>query len=212
MNKYIFSVDGNIGSGKSTLLTDLKKKITNIEKWNIVYLEEPVDTWNTVVDISGKTILEKYYSDPVKYSFSFQMMAYITRLSCIRKALKEAPDYSIIITERCLHTDYNIFAKMLYESGKMDFIEYTIYCKWFYEFIDSAEITGFIYLRTPPDICYSRIESRNRKGEGSISLEYLENCHSFHQKWLIDTNCLYLDTVNELTEYQIINFILKSIR
>ena len=134
MNKYIFSVDGNIGSGKSTLLKQLQNTLQNIENYTIVYVQEPVDTWNTITDEYGVSILEKYYEFPRKYSFAFQMMAYITRLNAIKEVFKTSPDYTIIITERCLETDYNIFAKMLYESGKMEFVEYSMYCKWFYSF------------------------------------------------------------------------------
>ena len=209
--KYIFSIDGNIGSGKSTLVEYLKQNLKKINEYSIVYIQEPVDVWNTVKDTSGETILEKYYRSPERYSFPFQMMAYITRLNSIRNAYREAPDNTIFITERCLHTDYNIFAEMLYNSGKMEDIEYVIYCKWFYEFTDFFEISGFIYLQIPPDVCHSRIESRNRKGESNIPLEYLQDCHNYHEKWLINTNCLYIKDTNELTVYQISNFILKNV-
>ena len=209
MNKYIFSVDGNIGSGKSTLLK--KSQLKNINQYTVKYLQEPVETWNTITDEFGVSILEKYYQFPRKYSFAFQMMAYITRLSDIRKAYNESDDYTIIITERCLETDYNIFAKMLYESGKMEFVEYSIYCKWFDEFNNEFPISGFIYLRTPPEICSSRIESRKRTGEDSIPLDYLIECDSFHKKWLYSKNCLMLDSSFEV-ESKIRSFILDSIR
>ena len=209
--KLIFSIDGNIGSGKSTLVDYLKQNLKEIGKYSVVFLQEPVETWNNIKDRDGMSILEKYYSNPERYSFAFQMMAYITRLSTLRKAYREAPDNTIIITERSLHTDYNIFAKMLYDSGKIEQVEYTIYCNWFYEFIDDLDISGFIYLQIPPETCYSRIKSRNRKGEESIPIEYLQDCHNYHEKWLINTNCLYLKDKNELTIYQISNFILKKV-
>ena len=75
-----------------------------------------------MTDLSGVTILEKYYQDQEKYAFPFQMMAYITRLSLIRTA----PEECIIFTERCVFTDREIFAKMLYDSGKIDHISYSI--------------------------------------------------------------------------------------
>lgn len=215
MNKYIFSVEGNIGSGKSTLLEYLKQNITQIDKYSVIYLQEPVDIWNTIVDTSGKTILEKYYSDQKKYAFAFQMMAYITRLSQIKKIIKDSPDYSIIITERCLYTDYHIFAKMLYNSGLIEDIEYSIYCKWFNEFIGDSNISGFIYVKTTPETCLNRIALRNRTGENSIPLDYLLNCHSYHESWLIGNNTLILDgepTHSEVGMVLITNFILNSLK
>ena len=75
----IFSIEGNIGSGKSTLINFLKESDIDV-----YYLPEPVDLWNEIKNSSGVTILEKYYQDQKKYAFSFQMMAYISRISQIK--------------------------------------------------------------------------------------------------------------------------------
>jgi deoxyadenosine/deoxycytidine kinase len=189
-NKWVFSVEGNIGSGKSTLVEYLKQQ-NGLNGYNVVYVQEPVDVWNTIVDSSGKNIIELYYSNQKRYAFSFQMMAYITRLTQLKKIIKQSPDFSIIITERCLYTDYNIFAKMLYDSGLIEEIEYSIYCKWFNEFID-IDVSGFIYVKTTPETCLKRINLRNRKGE-EISYEYLLNCHNYHERWLENTKKLVID-------------------
>ena len=191
--KYVFSIEGNIGSGKSTLIEKLK----NIE--NVYFLPEPVDTWNTVTDLSGVTILEKYYQDQEKYAFPFQMMAYITRLSLIRAA----PEDCIIFTERCVFTDREIFAKMLYDSGKIDHISYSIYNKWFDEFNEHA-LSGIVYIQTSPETCFNRIITRNRKGE-TIPLSYLQNCHNYHEKWITNTSTpvLILDGEPEQSDISI---------
>ena len=192
----------------------LKKNLTRIENFNVLYLQEPVDTWTTVIDpVTNENIIEKYYSDQKKYSFSFQMVAYITRLSQIKEALKNAPENTIILTERCLHTDYNIFAKMLYDSGILEPIEYSIYCRWFYEFIGETDITGFIYLKTTPETCLQRINTRNRKGE-SVSLEYLQKCHNYHEKWLTK-NVVVWDQPEQRSEeflLKISQFIVDSLK
>ena len=125
--KLIFSIEGNIGSGKSTLIDRIKFS-NKIE--NVIYLPEPVSIWNEIKDSNGVGILEKYYQDQKRYAFSFQMMAYISRLSLIRKALATHGD-CIIITERSIYTDREIFAKMLHDSGKIEDIEYSIYLRWF---------------------------------------------------------------------------------
>ena len=110
------------------------------------------------------------------------MMAYISRLSQLRKTIRNNPT-AIIITERSVFTDRNVFAKMLYDAGKIDEIDYTIYNKWFYEFITEIPIAGMIYLDTKPIKCLERINKRNRDGE-TISLEYLDNCKKYHDKWI----------------------------
>ena len=118
---HIFSIEGNIGSGKSTLVKLLKEKCVNNK--NLLFLDEPVDEWTKLTDEHGKNMIEKFYDNQAKYAFSFQTMAYITRLSKLRKALKSNP-HSVIITERSLYTDKYVIAKMLFEDDKIDMVNY----------------------------------------------------------------------------------------
>lgn len=181
----IISVEGSIGSGKSTLLKRLKSIL--IETNNIIFLQEPVDEWESIKDKNGITILQKFYEDQEKYSFAFQMMAYISRLSLLKRTIDENPG-KIIITERCLNTDRYVFAKMLYDSGKIEDIEYSIYLKWFDHFVDMQKTQKVIYLKTNPQVCFERISKRNRDGESNIPLDYLENCHNYHEEMIKNIN------------------------
>ncbi len=77
----IVSIEGNIGSGKSTVVNTLCEYFNGRESnGNVYFLEEPVNEWVKIQDLEGKNIIEKFYEDQDKYSFSFQMMAYISRL------------------------------------------------------------------------------------------------------------------------------------
>ena len=184
----IISLEGNIGSGKSTLMEYLKANFS-LNTYKILFIDEPVDQWNTFVDPStNETIIEKYYKDQEKYAFSFQMMAYITRLSAIRNAINKNY-YDIIFIERSVYTDRNVFAKMLYDSGKIEEINYKIYLKWFDEFLDNLPNIILIYIKTAPKIAYDRVVKRNRQGE-TIPLEYLSQCNDYHDKWInsVDIN------------------------
>ena len=173
----IVSVDGNIGSGKSTLLANLRSAFGNYP--NIIFLKEPVDDWEQIKDAEGKTMLEKFYADQERYSFSFQMMAYISRLALLKSAIKQNPG-AIIVTERSLYTDKFVFAKMLYDTGKIEDVNYQIYSKWFDTFADECPIHQVIYVNTNPEICHNRITKRSRTGEDSIPLDYLQLCHTYH--------------------------------
>jgi len=204
----LFTIEGNIGSGKSTLISKLTKYK------DIVFLPEPVDIWNTICDSAGVTILENFYKNPQVYAFSFQMMAYISRLSLLRKAIQTDPD-AIIITERSVWTDRYIFAKMLYDDHKISHIDYSIYLKWFDEFINNIHLSGIIYVKTSPKICQERIIRRNRIGE-TIPLDYSINCHKYHEEWLensktpvltLDGNIHYQKTMPKEWDEQIVNFI-----
>jgi len=189
MNQHfeIISIEGNIGSGKSTLLANLKKYYENNP--NVVFLKEPVDEWEKIKDENGVTILEKFYTDQNKYSFAFQMMAYVSRLKVLRDALKEhnREKKIILITERSLYTDKMVFAKMLFDTGKMEYVNYQIYLNWFDTFSEEFPVHKVIYVKTEPEKCFERISIRARDGESNIPLEYLESCSEYHDNMLDKT-------------------------
>ena len=183
----IFSIEGNIGSGKSTLVKILRESCPHF-----IYMLEPVDEWAEVKDSAGENILTKFYRNQEKYSFSFQMMAYISRLAKLKRLVQKFPK-AIIITERSVLTDKNVFAKMLYDNNKIEEVNYLIYLKWFNEFIKEVPITGYIYVNVTPETSYKRVLKRNRQGE-DIPLSYLHTCNQYHQKWLVgEKNVLMLD-------------------
>lgn len=176
----IISIDGNIGSGKSTLYENLKDFYKNDAK--ICFVPEPVEEWHNIVDDNGSPILSNFYKDQKKYAFRFQMMAYISRLNLIRKKVIEKK-YDYIISERSVLTDKNVFAQMLYDDGFIEKDEFSIYLKWFDEFLDDVGVSGMVYVSAEPEICHSRVVKRGREGE-NIPIEYLKKCHDYHEKWI----------------------------
>jgi deoxyadenosine/deoxycytidine kinase len=220
------------------------------------FLEEPVDVWSSIQDKNGKNILEKYYADQTKYAFSFQMMAYISRLSLLRKAIKNtsskfkknpvifsiegnigtgkstliqnlqkhfagagaseagaseagaseagASEADTIVTERSLYTDCHVFAQMLYDTNKIEDVEFEIYRKWFDEFIEDLPAFAFIYIRCEPQVSFARVNKRARNCESVIPLSYLENCHLYHERWLMSSNkknrILVIDANSDINE------------
>lgn len=187
----IVSIEGNIGSGKSTLISKMQHELTHVGNTPVVYIDEPVRVWNTIMDKHGNNIIKKYYEDQEKYAFQFQMMAYITRITELRKAMEKYNGDCIIITERSIETDKEVFAKMLYEKEILDNISYTIYLKWFEELSRGLKVDQLVYLKTEPETSLKRVIKRNRPGE-VISLEYLQNCHERHERWLQKRNGVLL--------------------
>jgi len=173
----IISIDGNIGSGKSTLLNILKTQLA--ENKDVIFLREPVDIWESIVDENGTNIIEKFYEDQSKYAFSFQLIAYISRLTLLKEAVDKNPD-KIIITERSLFTDKYVFAKMLYDSEKIEHINYKIYLQFFDTFVKDYGVDKILYIKADPEKCSERILKRGRSGEQNIPLEYLIECDSYH--------------------------------
>jgi len=186
MSRKIYSIEGNIGSGKSTLLSKLTEYF-NREKENIsrpiIFLQEPIDEWMSIKDAAGNTILQKFYADQERYSFPFQMMAYISRLALLKKSVEENPD-AIIICERSLLTDKYVFAQMLYDDNKIESVNYQIYLKWFDTFATDFQLAGIVYLETNPTTCHNRVKLRKRDGEEIIPLDYLTKCSVYHDSMI----------------------------
>jgi deoxyadenosine/deoxycytidine kinase len=179
-NAIIVSIEGNIGSGKTTLLSNLQNAFPGK---NILFVKEPVNVWEEIKDTQGKTMLEKFYADQQKYAFSFQIMAFISRISLLKQSIRENPD-SVIITERSLHTDKMVFAQMLFDSGLIEDVNFQIYLKWFDEFSRECPLNRVIYVKTDPDVCIQRIAKRSRAGESVIPIDYLRECHEYHEKMM----------------------------
>lgn len=182
----IISIEGNIGSGKSTILSKLEQAMSE-SPHKIVFLKEPVDIWEAIKDPdSGENILQKFYNDQFKYAFPFQVMAYASRLSMIRRTIRES-NPQVIICERSLDADKHIFAKMLYNEAKIDEVCYQIYEHFYKEYMADVALDGIVYIDADAEICHERIEKRSRAGESGIPLEYLQKCKSYHHEWLTST-------------------------
>jgi deoxyadenosine/deoxycytidine kinase len=128
-------------------------------------------------------MLQKFYKNQKMYSFSFQMMAFISRFSILRETVRQHPS-AIIITERCLYTDKYVFAKMLFEMKNIEDVNYQIYNKWFEEFALEFPINKIIYIKATPEICFNRIKKRDRTGESNIPLDYLIQCNTYHDEMM----------------------------
>jgi len=203
----IVSFDGNIGSGKSLTCYEyekyLKKHMSNESVENtivfpnitsideICFLDEPVALWNQVCDKDGVNILTNLYKDIRANAFKFQMMAYISRLSLLRKAVNN-PKIKLIITERSVETDRNVFAKMLYDVGDISHDEFQIYTLWFDEFLTDVPLSGIVYIHASPEVCLARIGKRAREGE-TIHSDYIQRCHQYHEDWIHTKNCALLE-------------------
>jgi deoxyadenosine/deoxycytidine kinase len=211
VSPIIISFDGNIGSGKSTKVKDIEEYYNAQGRKDILFIQEPVDAWNSVVDENGVTILSNYYKDKKRFAFRLQMLAYISRLALLRDAIKKG--YKYIITERCVGTDRNVFSKMLYDKGDIEHDEYIIYTKWYDEFISDVPTGAIVYIKASPEICLKRVNIRAREGE-NIPLEYLKECDKYHDEWINSENIpkLVIDADIDLKTNPEANFeILKQI-
>jgi deoxycitidine kinase/deoxyguanosine kinase len=187
MTHIIISLDGNIGAGKSTLLQEIRNKLHDV-----VIIDEPVAQWTSLKNGKGKSLLELFYEDKNRWSYTFQNCALLTRLKNIQKAVENIDTTvsgpQVIITERSVLTDKHVFAEMLYDAGNMDPLEWELYESWFNIFGTKYPVRAIIYISTSSVTSKGRINIRNRMGEESIDLEYLDALDKQHKKWVKNTN------------------------
>jgi deoxyadenosine/deoxycytidine kinase len=180
----IISIEGNIGSGKSTLLSLLEK----VENLNIV--PEDVETWK------NEGWLELFYSDIRRYAGTFQLRTQISHMHNKNKFVQD----KINIVERSPLSNKYIFGKMLLEDGLLHPLEFSIIGQ-------VNELMGWnpdkiVILLCDPEVCFKRIEKRNREGENIPSLSYLESLHQKHLelKNHFEKNVCVIDTTNKTPE------------
>ena len=187
MSHIIISLDGNIGAGKSTLLKEIRSQIPEI-----YIVDEPVDQWTYLIDEHEKNILELFYEDKKRWGYTFQTCALLSRQKNMQTMLKHINSINstpqIILTERSTLTDKHIFAEMLHRTGHLSTIDWELYNNMFDVISQSYAVHGVIYLSTSVKTSKERIGVRGRPEEDGISVEYLNDLHTQHEKWLGNTS------------------------
>jgi len=178
----LISLEGNIGVGKSTFFNILKEHFANDP--SVLFLPEPLNIWESVKDDNNKGMLVKFYEEPKKYGFAFQMLVFYSRYKVLHDVLNENK-YKLIFTERCLEGDMNLFAKMSYEMKNMENVEFQIYQKLYDQLTIQVPKTYFVYIDTSVKVSYERIRKRGRPGEEKISIDYLLALEEKHHDWLV---------------------------
>lgn len=211
ISPILISLEGNIGAGKSYLLGSLRQLHP---EW--VFIDEPVSFWQSLKNDNNESLLEVFYKDQSRWSYTFQNCALLSRFSNIETTVT---DYSnkisqeniskgtngnnirkpvVFITERCLDTDHEVFAKMLHADGQLDSLEFDLYERWFALLMQTATpLSAIVYVDTMPNTCSDRIRMRNRDGEDSIPLAYLSSLDLFQRKWIDSTNVPVIRTVSD---------------
>ena len=180
----LISIEGNIGTGKTTLINMLKQKFG--KRNNVIFVDEPLQQWLDLKDSDGENILGKFYGDQQRWSYSFQMHAFITRSKAI---LEQNTEDNVIIIERSVITDRNVFASLLYESGKISEMEWKLYIEWFdwlTQHFSKVTPDKFIYLKANAEISYQRMVNRTRDEETNVPIDYLKQVAEKHDNWLLN--------------------------
>jgi deoxyadenosine/deoxycytidine kinase len=227
MMRQIIYIEGNIGTGKSTFVEKLGNYISQMLSKKMFYptlVQEPVDEWMKTYDQDGKNILEKFYEDQNRWSFTFQMNSFISRSHCIEESCDAIRDDAtkesltpLILAERSIYTDRFCFAQNCHENGNMTKLEYDVYCRW-NDWLSnkfSLRPKAYIYLRCPPEENVHRIKKRSRDGECGIPVEYLTMLHSLHDNWMrnekVSTPVLTIDAMQNFHDEEVMGKIFEEV-
>ena len=172
----IYYIEGNIGAGKSTVGAAIKAT------GRADFLPEPVDQWTGDFP---ENILDLFYSDPNRWSFLFQLMAFTTRAKTHKEVLALS-DHSTVFIERSVLSDYYVFAKTLHDTGQMTDTEFAVYCGMWHWLHDNFCLSPdkIIYIKVSPETCLERINKRARGEETGITIDYLRLLEEAHNSWL----------------------------
>lgn len=157
-------VDGVVGVGKTTL-----SKIIS-EHFNKELYQEPV---------YENPILDKFYYDKKRYSFSLQVLLLNKRLEMIKESIKNGGG----VFDRAIYCD-KIFADILHEDGDLSEDEYNLYLELsqnMFRYIEPPKL--IVYLETTVDNAIKKIKNRGRDFEQIMPRDYWEKLNSHYSSY-----------------------------
>jgi deoxyadenosine/deoxycytidine kinase len=165
-NPMFVVVAGNIGSGKTTLTKKLSERLG----WKPHY-----------ESVQDNPYLADFYQDMARWSFPLQVYFLNHRFNT-HKEIETLPASSI--QDRSIYEDANIFARALYEQGKLDLRDYTNYRNLYESMIQYlSPPTLMIFLKRSVPKLQERIKQRGRDYEQNIPLEYLTSLNEYYDDW-----------------------------
>ena len=161
-------ISGNIGVGKTTLSGKISKQFN----WEL-QLEE----------VKDNPYLDDFYKSMKDWSFHLQIFFLNSRFNQIQKI---SESNNVVIQDRSIYEDYEVFTKTLYDSGVLMEREFNNYKRLYNTILKyTNEPDLLIYLRNRNiSRIISNIEKRSRKFEKSIDKEYLKKLNLYYENWI----------------------------
>ena len=161
-------ISGNIGVGKTTLSEIISKKFN----WEL-QLEE----------VKDNPYLDDFYKSMNDWSFHLQIFFLNSRFNQIQKI---SESNNIVIQDRSIYEDFEVFTKTLHDSGVLMDREFNNYKRLYntiLKYIEEPDL--LIYLRNLNiDKIISNIEKRSRKFEKAIDEDYLKKLNLYYENWI----------------------------
>jgi len=190
--KFI-AIAGNIGSGKSSLLDFLTST------YDVSPFYEPND---------ANPYLQDFYQDMRRWAFQSQLF-FLSSKFRIHQEADRTP--GVVIQDRTIFEDAEIFATALHQMRKIDRRDWHTYWTFYQTILAAIKPPDLmIYLRCPMRTLRQRIRLRGRPMEQDIPLSYLKRLERLYEAWIenytlgdvlvLDTD--RLDFVSDLVDRQ----------
>lgn len=165
--KYFVSIAGNIGSGKSSLT----KLIAERFGW-IPYYES----------VQDNPYLTDFYGDMHRWSFNLQIYFLSHRFRTHREILNRPES---VVQDRSIYEDVEIFAKNLYELGRLNERDYMNYHNLFGEMVSYLKPPDLlVYLKANNNTLMKQIKKRGRDFEQNIEPMYINKLNETYTDWI----------------------------
>jgi thymidylate kinase len=169
------SIEGNIGCGKSTAMHQLQELQDHPQWCHWLMLPEPVADWHSLLD--------PFYSAP-SGSTARHTAAIVLQQAVLNAYAVRVPDpmaAPFVISERSPWSSLAVFLPIQELPPNLEQVVYQT-AHHMHTNLDNALPTALVYLRTTPETCLARIRARQRPGESSIALEYLQQLHQQYEQ------------------------------
>jgi deoxyadenosine/deoxycytidine kinase len=161
------AIAGNIGAGKTTLTTILAKKFGWTPNFE---------------DVENNPYLNDFYNDMHRWSFNLQIYFLNSRL---KQLIDIQNGKEVVIQDRTIYEDANIFAPNLHEMGlmtKRDFENYHNFFLTLKNLVNPPDL--LIYLKASVPTLVGQIQKRGRDYEDNIRLDYLKRLNEHYNNWI----------------------------
>ncbi len=167
MPKHLILVAGNIGSGKTSLTERIGERLG----------------WKTAYEsVADNPYLADFYGDMKQWSFHLQVFFLGHRAEQHLEMWNSARS---AIIDRSIYEDAYIFVRALRAMGNINERDYQTYWQIYNLVVKKLPPPSLlIYLKAPVDVLMSRIHSRGREMESTISADYLKLLDSFYDDWM----------------------------
>lgn len=163
----LIAVAGNIGCGKSSMVDFLCRQ------YGLKTILESRD---------DNPYFDDFYKDMRRYAYPFQLSFLIQKFRTLLALEKES---ALMVLDRTIYEDAEIFARNLYEKGIMEDRDFATYMDLYHTVLPKLKSPDLlIYLDCSLPVMRQRIRKRGIASEQDIPDDYLKALQRLYKKWI----------------------------